>query len=582
MAITNYTDFVNNYLVKNGMIGNAANMNKAPDQLKIEIDEINAVVATKADTLDGALLIPIGTTLERPLLNEDQVAIRFNTDTDVLEEWNGTEWINIATGLQPTIDGALLIPIGTTLERPLLNEDQVAIRFNTDTDVLEEWNGTEWRGLTGSGGSFEVITKPIITSPANGTTNFTGTLTCTYATTSSYDKAQDYVEWQIASDSAFTNILNSYTGTNNLTSFTPSVSLPQQLCYARVKQGSDGHRSAWSESITFTTPNIYVETPTITVEGTPSNVPETPILTGSAFSVFNGTSTHVSTDWVIENNGVVIWSSLANTTNKLTITVPAGFLVESTLYTFKVKYNSSTYGSSTFGSTTGTTKSQFFDYDSGFGGELEGGYYAGKIQRADGVYALIVAPKALGTSKLAWKNAASSSGGCKSLNDGAANTAHMVANGDATVYPAAHYCNNLVINGYSDWYLPARDELDIAYRNLKPTTDSNNTDSRTKSSYVYTLYNDVSGDKMGVNRHSVPAGVAYTTSNPAQTTLAAFKQGGAESFYTDTNSRHWSSTEYGSTLAWIQSFSGTTAGDQNNYGMLTTFFVRAFRAVKIS
>ena len=47
MAITTYADFVNNYLVKNGMIGNAANMNKAPDQLKLEIDEINAAKLDK-------------------------------------------------------------------------------------------------------------------------------------------------------------------------------------------------------------------------------------------------------------------------------------------------------------------------------------------------------------------------------------------------------------------------------------------------------------------------------------------------------------------------------------------------------
>lgn len=42
MAITDYIDFVNNYLTKNGMIGNAANINKAPDQLKLEVDELNA------------------------------------------------------------------------------------------------------------------------------------------------------------------------------------------------------------------------------------------------------------------------------------------------------------------------------------------------------------------------------------------------------------------------------------------------------------------------------------------------------------------------------------------------------------
>ena len=32
MAIVSYIDFVNNYLIKNGLIGNATNMNKAAEQ----------------------------------------------------------------------------------------------------------------------------------------------------------------------------------------------------------------------------------------------------------------------------------------------------------------------------------------------------------------------------------------------------------------------------------------------------------------------------------------------------------------------------------------------------------------------
>ena len=44
MAITAYVDFVNDYLVKNGMIGNATNINKAPDKLKLELDELNTAM----------------------------------------------------------------------------------------------------------------------------------------------------------------------------------------------------------------------------------------------------------------------------------------------------------------------------------------------------------------------------------------------------------------------------------------------------------------------------------------------------------------------------------------------------------
>lgn len=275
---------------------------------------------------------------------------------------------------------------------------------------------------------------------------------------------------------------------------------------------------------------------------------------------------------------------MGDTTNKLSITVPAGYLVESIQYTFEARHNGNTYGPSSYATVTGTTKAQFFDYDAGFGAEFEGGYYAGKIQRTDGVYALIVAPKALGQSstELKWKNNQATSGGCKSLNNGAINTAHMVANGDATVYPAAHYCHNLVINGYSDWYLPARDELEIAYRNLKPTTESNSTSNRDKSSYVYTDTNDGGPSTMGMNSHSIPAGAAYTASNPAQTTLEPFKKGGAETLYTDSDSQLWSSTEFSSIYAYAQDFSGSSAGYQERSNMDFTDFARAFRAVKIS
>ena len=533
-----------------------------------------------------------------------------------------------------------------------------------------------------------IMGKPVIVSPVNDAVDFVGSITSTYVTTNNYKGTQDWVLWECSTNDTFTNIVDSYQGNANLTSWAPSLGLENTQIFVRTKQGSDGHRSEYSNVVRLTTldsyikapvmtiggtlsallqtptislsafsvyggsdthtstdyqvvnkatgvvkwqslgnttnklsittgqldintdyifrakfngqtygssawvevegttVNIYVNTPTITVEGTPNNVPEKPKLTGSAFSVFNGSSTHTSTDWVIEDDGVVVWSSLGNTTNKLTITVPAGILVENTLYTFKVTYNSSTYGSSAFGTRTGTTKSAFFNFDSDFGGFLEGGYYAGKITRADGIYALIVSPKATGQSAttLQWKNVNTTSGGCKSLNDGAANTAYLVSAGNATVYPAAHFCNNLVINGFSDWYLPARDELEIAYRNLKPTTQANRTgNDRPNSTYVYTLYDDTS-TAQGINRHSVPTGAAYTTSNPTQTSLAPFKQGGAESFAIGQASydRHWSSTESSSALSWGQFFSGTDAGNQYSNNMTYADYVRAFRSIKIS
>jgi hypothetical protein len=194
------------------------------------------------------------------------------------------------------------------------------------------------------------------------------------------------------------------------------------------------------------------------------------------------------------------------------------------------------------------------------GKPLEGGYFAGYISHtADGVatHALIVAPRATGasgsgypiTTMLAWQTSASTTGATSPF-DGAANTALMTSS------PAANFCTGLSIGGYSDWYLPARYELEIAYYNLKPATG-----------------NDTS---VGINPYSVPERtVNYTFGDPAQTSVAAFKIGGAEAFDDDT---HWSSTQDSSTTAWPLDLSyGYQFADNKTYG----FRVRAFRKVAL-
>lgn len=219
------------------------------------------------------------------------------------------------------------------------------------------------QSLLGSGDiaiDTQVVAKPVITAPTTGATDFTGVVTSnTYATSDSYKGTQDYVEWRFATDALFTNIVDSYSGAMNLTSYTPVIGLPLTEIFAGVRKGSDNHLSNWSDTVSFTTPNIYIQTPTLTVDGTPSDVTETPTLTTSEFSVFNGTDVHSSTDWQVYDGVTLVWESLADATNKLSIVVPSGILEVSKTYTFKARHNGTTYGSSAYAETTGTTKSSF-------------------------------------------------------------------------------------------------------------------------------------------------------------------------------------------------------------------------------
>ena len=89
MAITNYVDFVNNYLTKNGMIGNAANINKAPDQLKLEVDELNQIKVSYDDfnklNLNRADKYLAAQNVVKMFYNlEGKLSkVRYNNDTDV-------------------------------------------------------------------------------------------------------------------------------------------------------------------------------------------------------------------------------------------------------------------------------------------------------------------------------------------------------------------------------------------------------------------------------------------------------------------------------------------------------------------
>ena len=185
------------------------------------------------------------------------------------------------------------------------------------------------------------------------------------------------------------------------------------------------------------------------------------------------------------------------------------------------------------------------------GTSLEGGFFAGVVNINGEHFGIVVAPKEAGESApKPWNKSAKAVAGAGSFFDGLANTEVMVAAGSAL----AKWARGLEIGGFADWYLPARDELELAYRAFKPTTEVN---------WCW----------RGDNPSSIPVGYAYQPNLPAQTTVAAFQSGGEHAFEVDW---YWSSTQSAGDeqCAWCQNFS---YGGQ--YDFLKSIKLRA-RAVR--
>lgn len=132
-----------------------------------------------------------------------------------------------------------------------------------------------------------VVNKPSITSPTAGQTNVSLTPTIAasaYSTTPTGQGVHQSSQWQIALDSNFLNIAyDSGVDTVNLTSITVPGGLNlNTVYYVRVRYTSSTiGNSVWSTTVSFTTTNQYVNTPTVSVTGGPDDVAETPTITTS-------------------------------------------------------------------------------------------------------------------------------------------------------------------------------------------------------------------------------------------------------------------------------------------------------------
>jgi hypothetical protein len=296
---------------------------------------------------------------------------------------------------------------------------------------------------------------------------------------------------------------------------------------------------------------------------TPATVPGAPTI-GTATSTGSSTATVAFTQ-PASNGGSAITSYTATSspsgiTGTLsqagsgTITVSG--LAASTAYTFTVT------ATNVVGTGTASAASNSITTLPEIGAAYGGGFFGGQISTGQtGVadYNLVVSSHAgsggLTGQLLSYNNSAPLTA---SEIDGPGNSVTLASTGTA-----APFCNNLVLGGFSDWYLPAMKELNAVYYNLKPGTGGNEVSG---SSNLFAVPSRPNNNTGGAN-----------AGNPFRTSVAIFQTNGQEAFR---EQNYWSSTSananYGRSMDFYSGGGQNT--NQFRYGSKP---VRAFRRVAV-
>ena len=171
---------------------------------------------------------------------------------------------------------------------------------------------------------------------------------------------------------------------------------------------------------------------------------------------------HASSDWQISTDpafGTTEVNVSADTANLESYEVTGGISTVDTFY-WRVRYRDSEGNVSDW--SDAIEFENIIPPPDTLGQAYQGGIYMGTIAAAGTCYYLIVAPNATGCASCQWKTTRTATAGTDSLVDGFANTYGPLDNAD---HPAGNFCATRTINGFSDWYLPAVDELETFYNN---------------------------------------------------------------------------------------------------------------------
>ena len=494
----------------------------------------------------------------------------------------------IGLGASVTISGATTIYVGQVIAYTITDYDSflaytasvtagsVSITGDSISFTAPSTAQTVTLTITAGGISRDIslvvlaatVATPSITSPTTGATNQLATESVTASAFSWVGVSDTHLnsDWELSTNSGFTGVVqSSYADATYKTSWSVTGLSVSTTYYLRTRQhGTANGWSAWSTGVSFTTAssfNSYISTPNATP--------------GSFGASFEG-GYYAGEMWeeLVESS-----TSTAIGTGTKTFTVPdmtsTPIVYSGQSLEVRSRANPANKMIGTVTGANGTTLTLSISSVGGSGTFTDWSVMA--------TYRIIDAPKSSGeNSAIAIKNANTAlPTACQTLTEGWKGTLAMVAADNSTVYPAAWWARGLSIGGYTDWYVPARDELELSWRNLKPTADANyaSADRPTGATPSYMNLGSLgdTANTHGLNNNSNPTGAAYTTGSPAQVAAGIGFRTGETNAFAYGSYFYWSCSEYSTTGAWGQLWISGYPGYQNFTNKTYAYYVRAVR-----